>query len=142
MNRSPGWAGALSVLFPGLGHLYVRATHRAIALAASWIALISSISHYEGLIPMMVALWVFGIVDAVQSAEEAIRAAAEARDPDFGLDRRWAWGLVIVGTLAALSATPVLRWLARLWPAILIVVGIRILRDRPPATPTRNLAKE
>ncbi len=131
MNRSPGWAGALSVIFPGLGHLYARATHRAIALGAAWIALLGSAAHHEGLVLMIAALWVFGIVDAVHTAEEAIRAAAEARDPDIGLDRRWAWGLLAVGALAVLAATPILRWLIRLWPVILIVVGIRILRDRP-----------
>ncbi len=131
MNRSPGWAGALSIFFPGLGHFYARATHRALALAASWVALLVSIGHHEGLALLVAAVWVFGIVDAIRTAEEGIRASAEGREPAIGLDRRWAWGLVAIGVLAVLAATPALRWLIRLWPAILIGIGIRILRDRP-----------
>ncbi len=130
MTRSPGWAGALSVICPGLGHLYLRAYHRAAALVAAWIALLTAAEYAGTLIPLVFAVWVFGVVDAVRAAGELVRASAEAREPNVGLDQNWAWGLIAAGALAALAATPLLRWAVRLWPLLLVLAGIRILRRR------------
>ena len=98
----------LSVLFPGLGHLYAGARSRALALAAVFLAGIQSVDYSgrELLVLPLLGIWLFGILDAIRVTEEAVRARAEGRQPDLGMDRRWAVGLVLVGAAATLTLIP------------------------------------
>ena len=135
MNRSPGLAGVLSVLFPGLGHLYAGATARGLALAGAFIALLQ-----EELVPFVLAVWVFGIVNAIRTAEEIVRAHSEGRPPAVSLDRNWATGLMAAGVLATLALIPDLEWALRFWPLLLVWTGFRLYRGQPvipgsPGTP-------
>ena len=126
MNRSPGLAGVLSVVFPGLGHLYAGATARGLALAGVFIALLQ-----EELVPFVLAVWIFGIVNAIRTAEEIVRAHAEGRPADVSLDRNWATGLMAAGVLATLALIPDLEWALRFWPLLLVWVGFRLYQGRP-----------
>lgn len=126
MNRSPGLAGVLSVLFPGLGHLYAGATARGLALAGAFIALLQ-----EELVPFVLAVWIFGIVNAIRTAEEIVRAHAEGRPAAVSLDRNWATGLMAAGALATLALIPDLEWLLRFWPLLLVWVGFRLYQGQP-----------
>ena len=126
MNRSPGLAGVLSVVFPGLGHLYAGATARGLALAGAFIALLQ-----EALVPFVLAVWVFGIVNAIRTAEEIVRAHAEGRPAAVSLDRNWATGLIAAGVLATLARIPDLEWALRFWPLLLVWVGFRLYRGQP-----------
>lgn len=126
MNRSPVLAGVLSVLFPGLGHLYARATARGLALAAAAIALVQA----ELALPAL-AVWAFGIWNAIQTTEEQVRAPAEGRSADVSLDRRWAAGLIAAGVIASLAMIPGISWTVRLWPLVLVWIGFQLLRGRP-----------
>lgn len=126
MNRSPRLAGVLSVLFPGLGHLYAGATARGLALAGAFIALLR-----EELGLFVVAVWVFGIVHAIRTAEEVMRARAEGRLAAVSLDRNWATGLMAVGVVATLARIPDLEWALRLWPLALVWIGFRLYRGQP-----------
>ena len=126
MNRSPGLAGVLSVLFPGLGHLYAGATARGLALAGAFIALLQ-----EELVPFVLAVWIFGIVNAIRTAEEIVRAHAEGRPAAVSLDRNWATGLMAAGVLATLALIPDLEWALRFWPLLLVWVGFRLYRGQP-----------
>ena len=126
MNRSPGLAGVLSVLFPGLGHLYAGATARGLALAGAFIALLQ-----EELVPFVLAVWIFGIVNAIRTAEEIVRAHAEGRPAAVSLDRNWATGLMAAGVLATFALIPDLEWALRFWPLLLVWIGFRLYRGRP-----------
>ena len=123
MNRSPGLAGVLSVLFPGLGHLYAGATARGLALAGAFIALLR-----EELVPFVLAVWIFGIVNAIRTAEEIVRAHAEGRPAAVSLDRNWATGLMAAGVLATLALLP---GALRFWPLLLVWIGFRLYRGQP-----------
>lgn len=132
MNRSPAAAGVLSVVFPGLGHLYGGATHRAVALGAVFVALLQAAVHGQPwLLMAMAAVWLFSIVDATRVAEESARARAEGRRAVFGLDRNWAVALVAAGIICTLAVIPGVAFVARLWPLALVVIGIQMLRGRP-----------
>ena len=126
MNRSPGLAGVLSVLFPGLGHLYAGATARGLALAGAFIALLQ-----EELLPFVLAVWIFGIVNAIRTAEEIVRAHAEGRPAAVALDRNWAAGLMAAGVLATLALIPDFEWALRFWPLALVWIGLRLYQGRP-----------
>ena len=126
MNRSPGLAGVLSVVFPGLGHLYAGATARGLALAGVFIALLQ-----EELVPFVLAVWIFGIVNAIRTAEEIVRAHAEGRTAALSLDRNWATGLMAAGALATLALIPDLEWALRFWPLLLVWIGFRLYRGQP-----------
>ncbi|MXX85715.1 MAG: hypothetical protein F4Y71_04595 [Acidobacteria bacterium] len=126
MNRSPGLAGVLSVVFPGLGHLYAGATARGLALAGAFIALLQ-----EELVPFVLAVWIFGIVNAIRTAEEIVRAQAEGRPAAVSLDRNWATGLMAAGVLATLALIPDLEWALRFWPLLLVWVGFRLYQGQP-----------
>ena len=138
MNRSPGLAGALSALLPGLGHLYAGATARGLALAAVFIAMVQGELVAGGL-----AVWVFGIVNAIRTTEELVRASGEGRPAAVSLDRNWAVGLVVAGVIATLALVPELEWAVRLWPLALVWVGLQLFRGRPvipglPDTPAQG----
>lgn len=132
MNRSPAAAGVLSVVFPGLGHLYGGAAHRAVALAAVFVALLQAAIHNAGLIVLALpAVWLFAIVDAVRVAEESARAHDEGRTAEFRLDRNWAVGLVAAGVICTFAVIPGFEFVARLWPLALVGIGVQMLRGRP-----------
>lgn len=126
MNRSPGIAGVLSVLLPGLGHLYAGATARGLALAAAFVALIQADT-----IAAVLAVWIFGIVNAIRTTEEIVRAHAEGRPAAISLDRNWAIGLMAAGAIAVLGLIPELEWALRLWPLVLVWIGFQLFRQRP-----------
>lgn len=133
MNRSPAIAGVLSVVFPGLGHFYAGANHRAVALGAVCVALLQAVNHTGGTLLMLAlpAAWLFGIVDAIRVAEETARAAAAGRPPEVGIDRDWAVALVAAGVVCTFAVIPGLEFATRLWPLALVAIGIQILRGQP-----------
>ena len=135
MNRSPGIAGILSVVFPGLGHFYAGATPRGFALAGGFLAFLQgAVNHATATAiaaPALFLVWLFGIVDAIRVTEETIRARAAGEEPDVGLDRRWAIGLVVAGGIAVLSLVEQFTWLIHLWPLLLIWSGVQMLRGQP-----------
>ena len=126
MNRSPGLAGVLSVVLPGLGHLYAGATARGLALAAAFVALLQ-----DELVAAVLAVWIFGIVNAIRTTEEVVRAHAEGRPADVSLDRNWAVGLMGAGVIATLAMIPELEWALRLWPLLLVWIGFQLFRGHP-----------
>ncbi len=135
MNRSPGLAGVLSVVLPGLGHLYAGATARGLALAAAFVALLQ-----DDLVAAVIAVWIFGIVNAIRTTEEVVRAHAEGRPAAVALDRNWAVGLMGAGVIATLAMIPELEWALRLWPLVLIWIGFQLFRGRPliPGAPAEG----
>ena len=113
-KKSPGLAGILSAIFPGLGQLYLGLYQRAFKIAAAFagcIWLVTATDRFHGNIAPLFGLgiaftWFFGIIDAVRQAK-AINsgyvdvgglAASEGvvrvkRESTAGLT----WGVILVG---------------------------------------------
>jgi len=112
-KKSPGLAGVLSAIFPGLGQLYLGLYQRAFKIAAVFVGCIWLISvHFMGgrtapLLGMGIAfVWFFGIIDAVRqskainsgyveagglaSPERVVRKAPESA-------ASLTWGVILVG---------------------------------------------
>ncbi|KAA0256671.1 hypothetical protein FBQ97_11955 [Acidobacteria bacterium ACD] len=68
MRKSPGAAGALSVL-PGLGHVYLGLYQRAVLFFLVWVVAMSIAERAHGPIGIVVAFWwFFVLIDAVRQA--------------------------------------------------------------------------
>jgi hypothetical protein len=113
-KKSPGLAGILSAIFPGLGQLYLGLYQRAFKIAAAFagcIWLVTATDRFHGNVAPLFGLgiaftWFFGIIDAVRQAK-AINAgyvdvgglaASERmvrvkRESTAGLT----WGVILVG---------------------------------------------
>ena len=79
-RKSPKAAGWLSVLFPGVGLLYLGLYQRAFTLAAATIFCIFMNAHGGGTVfgPLTFFVWIFGIIDAVQQARAINRSQIPA----------------------------------------------------------------
>ena len=134
MNRSPGLAGVLSVIFPGLGHLYAGATARGLALAGAFIALLQ-----EELVPFVLAP--LGVRhrerDPDRGGDRARATPRAGPAAAVSLDRNWAAGLMAAGALATFALIPDLEWALRFWPLLLVWIGFRLYRGQPviPGSP-------
>jgi hypothetical protein len=113
-KKSPGLAGVLSAIFPGLGHLYLGLYQRAFKIAGAFVLCIWAVSshfmsgHMAPLFGLGIAfIWFFGIIDAVRQAK-AINSGyvgaggfapsestvlRPARESMAGLT----WGVILVG---------------------------------------------
>jgi hypothetical protein len=109
-KKSPGLAGVLSGLFPGLGHLYLGLYQRAFKIAGAfvgciWLTTVGFMGgHLVPLLGMGIAfVWFFGIIDAVRQAKainsghvEAGSLAAPARRASESM-AGLTWGVILVG---------------------------------------------
>lgn len=112
-KKSPGLAGILSAIFPGLGQLYLGLYQRAFKIAASFagcIWIVSADSFHGNLTPIfgmgIAFIWFFGIIDAVRQAKAinagtvdagglavSERASRVKRESTASLT----WGVILVG---------------------------------------------
>jgi hypothetical protein len=123
-KKSPGLAGVLSAIFPGLGHLYLGLYQRAFKIAGAFVVCIWLVSvgfmggHMAPLFGLGIAfVWFFGIIDAVRQAK-AINS-----------------GYIDAGGLAASEATALRRRASEsmaglTWGVILVGIGALWLLDR------------
>ncbi len=116
-KKSPGLAGVLSAIFPGLGQLYLGLYQRAFKIAAVFVGLIWLITvNFMGgrttpLLGMGIAfIWFFGIIDAVRQAKAINSGYIEAgglagserlvrKAPESVASLTWGVILVGIGTL-------------------------------------------
>lgn len=154
--KSPGLAGLLSFLLPGLGHVYVGYYQRGITIALVFAALITTISSglLDGLEPLLgIAIGftvLFNIIDANRLAHfynRALQGGGAAELPDLqGLprDRGSVAGgavLVVLGALMLLNRLFdfSLEWVADWWPVGVIVLGVwLIVRARRESAASRE----
>jgi hypothetical protein len=75
-KKSPGLAGVLSAIFPGLGHLYLGLYQRAFKVAGAFVLCIWLVSgHFMGghMAPLfglgIAFIWFFGIIDSVRQSK-------------------------------------------------------------------------
>ena len=111
-KKSPGLAGILSAIFPGLGHLYLGLYQRSFKVAAAFVGCIWLVStgfmggHLAPVFGMGIAfIWFFGIIDSVRQAKAinggyvetgglaSEKALTKAREGTGSLT----WGVILVG---------------------------------------------
>jgi hypothetical protein len=160
---SPGLAGVLAGFFPfGVGAVYNGQYAKGLAHMVIFIGLCFGLSQTQdnesfGMVLglTLAAFYFYQIIDAVRSAH-AIRAGLPAPDP-FGLSKAFTPGervnfnqvpvgavvLIGLGVLFLLNTMGLFHgyWLHRLWPLILIVIGVWLFVKRysPPGGATRGM---
>jgi hypothetical protein len=156
---SPGLAGVLAGFFPfGVGAVYNGQYAKGLAHMLIFIALVFGAGQprevhgsdaYGVFFGLAIAFfYIYQIIDAVRSAH-AIRTGLPAPDP-FGLAKAFATGervnfnqvpvgavvLIGLGVLFLLNTMGLFHayWIHRLWPLILIVIGVWLFVKRfsPP----------
>jgi hypothetical protein len=111
-KKSPGLAGILSGIFPGLGHLYLGLYQRSFRVAAAFVGSIWIVStgfmngHLNPIFGMAIAfIWFFGIIDAVRQAKAinagSVEAGGLASEKTLRVAREstssLTWGVILVG---------------------------------------------
>lgn len=112
-KKSPGLAGILSGIFPGLGHLYLGLYQRSFKVAAAFVGCIWIVStgfmngHLTPIFGMGIAfIWFFGIIDSVRQAKAInsgyVEAGGLASEKTLATARREStssltWGVILVG---------------------------------------------
>ena len=154
---SPGLAGVLAGFFPfGVGQVYTGQYAKGLAHLLVFTGLVwgaaSTGDRYGPIFGLAIAFfYVYQIVDSVRSAH-AIRLGEPPPDP-FGLGKTFTTGervdvqkvplgaviLIAIGVLFLFDTLGLFPsyWIGRLWPVILIVLGVWmfIKRMNPPAGP-------
>ncbi len=158
---SPGLAGVLAGFFPfGVGAVYNGQYAKGLAHLLIFVALVFGASQsgdtYGPFFGLAIAFfYVYQIIDAVRSAH-AIRAGQPAPDP-FGLGKTFGAGeradfnkvpvgavvLIGLGVLFLLNTLGLFHayWIHRLWPLILIGIGVWLFIKRvsPPGSAAREM---
>ncbi|MBZ5627773.1 MAG: B-box zinc finger protein [Acidobacteriia bacterium] len=161
---SPGLAGVLAGFFPfGVGAVYNGQYAKGLAHMLIFVALIFGVSQADangGALGPVFGLgiaffYIYQIIDAVRSAH-AIRAGQPAPDP-FGLAKAFGSGervdfnripvgalvLIGLGVLFLLNTMGLFHtyWIHRLWPLILIAIGVWLFVKRftPPGGVSREM---
>ena len=138
--KSPGAAGLLSALMPGLGQVYVGYIQAGVTVFLAFVGCVTVLSIDPGRVAPLFGItlafvYFYGIVDAVQRAGTFNRylegTGPDGPPPDMA---GWGWkgsrtGGVILVLLGCLLAAKTMfdiemEWLGDVWPLGLIGVGI------------------
>jgi len=152
---SPGLAGVLAGLFPfGVGQVYTGQYAKGLAHLLIFSALVWGASSTNGAEPFfgigIAGFYIYQIIDAVRSAK-AIQVGEAPPDP-FGLAKTFTTGekpdlqrvpvgslvLIGLGVLFLFDTLGLFEFhrIGRLWPLVLIVVGVWMFMKRMnPAAP-------
>lgn len=133
LDKSPGLALFLSIIVPGLGHIYVGSYERALMIIGGIGVSIWAIVHSDGrLWPLAFAIafaYFFSIFDAYREAQIANLTA----DQELPKPRRQSEGRLMFGVFLTVVATIVLAdkldlfdldWLYDWWPAFVLLIGL------------------
>ena len=158
---SPGLAGVLAGFFPfGVGQVYTGQYAKGLAHLLIFAGLIWGASvggdRYGPFFGIAIAFfYVYQIIDAVRSAN-AIRLGQAPPDP-FGLGKTFTTGervdvhkvpmgaviLIAIGVLFLFDTLGLfpMHWIGRLWPVVLIVLGVWMFLKRmnPPVPHDGNV---
>jgi TM2 domain-containing membrane protein YozV len=140
-KKNPALAAIISTLFPGAGFFYVGNILKGIAYIIVFILLIVMIvhasDHYSQALEIVVlglllaGFYIFQIVESFNDASRMRRKTVTGTEPVQG-ERISLFGsfmILIIGVLFQLRQLDVieLRDIIRLWPLILVGLGIRII---------------
>lgn len=132
LAKSPGLALFLSILFPGLGHIYVGAYDRALMVIGGIGVSIWAIVHSEGrLWPLAFAIafaYFFSIFDAYREAQIANLAGEELPKPQRQGDGRLMFGVFLTVVASIVIADNFglfdVRWVYDWWPVFVLLIGV------------------
>ena len=132
LAKSPGLALFLSILIPGLGHIYVAAYERALMIIGGIGVSIWAIVHSEGeLWPLAFAIafaYFFSIFDAYREAQIANLAEQELPKPQRQGEGRLMFGIFLTVVALMVLADNLdlfdIRWFYEWWPALVLLIGL------------------
>jgi hypothetical protein len=140
--KSPGLAGVLSAIFPGLGALYNREYTKGLVYMVIFAGLVTLQEHgsgqpFFGL--LLAGFWFFQLFESVQAAkrinQQALQLEEEPNGAGFKLEAGGSivWGLILVGlgVIFLLANYRVLSYsqIADFWPAAIVLFGVKLLTD-------------
>ena len=132
LAKSPGLALFLSILCPGLGHIYVAAYERALMIIGGIGVSIWAIVHSEGeLWPLAFAIafgYFFSIFDAYREAQIANLAGRELPKPQREGEGRLMFGIFLTVVALLVLADNMglfnIRWFYEWWPVLVLLIGV------------------
>ena len=132
LAKSPGLALFLSILFPGLGHIYVGAYERSLMIIGGIGVSIWAMVHSEGALwPLAFAIafgYFFSIFDAYREAQIANLAGQELPKPQRQGEGRLLFGIFLTVVAALVLADNLglfdIRWFYEWWPVLVLLVGV------------------
>ncbi|MBN2198260.1 MAG: hypothetical protein JW747_00250 [Candidatus Aminicenantes bacterium] len=141
--KSPGLAGVLSALFPGLGSIYNREYTKGLVYIVIFAGLVTLQEHaggqpFFGL--LLAGFWFFQLIESVQTAKRINQAALQLEEePDGGGFKietgsgSIVWGLILIalGAIFLLANYQVISYahIADFWPAVIVLFGVKLLTD-------------
>jgi len=141
--KSPGLAGVLSALFPGLGAIYNREYTKGLFYIVIFAGLVTLQEHgsgqpFFGL--LLAGFWFFQLIESVQAAKRinqlALNLEEEPNGTGFKLDTgsgSIVWGAILIGlgALFLLANYRVVSYsqIADFWPAVIVLFGFKLLTD-------------
>jgi TM2 domain-containing membrane protein YozV len=140
-RKSPVFAGLLSAIMPGLGHLYLGAFQRALTVfGGMMLAIILTVISHSGLFGFAIAFaWFFGIVDAVRVAAAINLGAPVDLGPGFiarkslGADTAsLTWGVILTGLGLLFLVDKYTNWdieyaIEKGWPIAFVLLGVVLI---------------
>jgi TM2 domain-containing membrane protein YozV len=136
-SKSPVLASFLSIV-PGCGQFYLGNLLKGIAHLLVFAGLITLANHAGGddevVFALMIAgFYIFQIFDTYRDAQRTrpIVSDGTAQENEEELSLFWAIAVLVTGVAFQLSNLELisLRQISRLWPLILIVLGVKLLVD-------------
>jgi hypothetical protein len=144
--KSGAAAGILSGFFPGIGQIYNGQYGKGVLFLVIFIGLITMQPHagqpFQAL--ALAGFYIFQIIEAVQAAKEINRLALQengaetasspvpaAAEPAKTGSVFWGAVLMAVGTVFLLANFEIIDYdrIFTYWPAIVIVIGIKMIAD-------------
>jgi len=132
LAKSPGLALFLSILCPGLGHIYVGAYERALMIIGGIGVSIWAIVHSEGeLWPLAFAIafgYFFSIFDAFREAQIVNLAGRDLPKLKDQGDGRLMFGIFLTVVALLVLADNLglfnIRWFYEWWPVLVLLIGV------------------
>ena len=132
LAKSPGVALFLSILFPGLGHIYVGAYERSLMIIGGIGVSIWAIVHSEGALwPLAFAIafgYFFSIFDAYREAQIVNLAGQELPKPQTQGEGRLVFGIFLTVVAGLVLADNLdlfdIRWFYQWWPVLVLLSGV------------------
>lgn len=133
LAKSPGLALFLSILFPGLGHIYVGVYERALMVIGGIGVSIWAIVHSEGRLWPLAFVIAFGYFFSIFDAFREAQIANLRSDQELPKPRRQGEGRLIFGVFLTVLASLVLadnlglfdiRWFYDWWPVLVLFIGV------------------
>jgi hypothetical protein len=132
LAKSPGLALFLSILVPGLGHIYVGSYERALMILGGIAVSIWAMVQSDGeLWPLAFAIafaYFFSIFDAYREAQIVNLAGQELPKPQRQGEGRLMFGIFLTVVAALVLADNLglfdIRWFYQWWPVLILLIGL------------------